>query len=66
MTFVYLLNESQKDSLVNKKLSENTYFYPIQDINDNWVISQEEVNNCTNEEFLWVKELSLIEYLPKN
>jgi hypothetical protein len=43
----------------------DSYFFPIQDINDNWVISQEEMNQCTNPKFMWVKNLLLIEYTPK-
>ena len=30
-----------------------------------WVISVEEMNQCTNAEFLWVKDLTLIDYEPK-
>jgi len=41
------------------------YFNPIQDLNDNWVISVEEMANCTNELFMWVKDLPLIIYEPK-
>jgi hypothetical protein len=40
-----------------------SYFNPIQDANDNWIISQEEVDQCS---FKWVKALPLIEYIPKN
>jgi hypothetical protein len=43
----------------------DSYFNPIQDANDNWVISTEEINFCTNPEFQWVKYLPLIEYKPK-
>ena len=44
---------------------EDSFFNPIQDANDDWIISEEEINFCTNPEFLWVKSLPLIEYLPK-
>lgn len=62
---VYLLTENQKDLLLGKKYTDNTFFYPIQDSNNNWVISQQEVDYCTNEEFLWVKDLTAIPYSPK-
>lgn len=65
MTQVGLLTEAQKDSLVNQLYAEDSYFNPILDLNDNWVISIEEINYCTNEEFIWVKDLPLIDYEPK-
>lgn len=65
MTQVGLLTETQKDSLVNQLYAEDSYFNPILDLNDNWVISKEEINYCTNEEYIWVKDLPLIDYEPK-
>lgn len=60
-----LLTIEQKDLLINQEFVTDNIFNPIQDINDNWVISEEEVEQCTNEQFLWVKELPVIEYKPK-
>lgn len=65
MIQVGLLTETQKDSLVNQLYAEDSYFNPILDLNDNWIISKEEINYCTNEEFMWVKDLPLIDYEPK-
>lgn len=62
---VGLLNVEQKESLIGKIYTEDSYFNPIQDIDNNWVISTEEIKYCTNPEFIWVKELPLIEYNPK-
>jgi hypothetical protein len=64
-TLVGLLNQEQKDSLVVQLYTDDSYFNPIQDANDNWIISTEEMINCTNEKFMWVKELELITYVPK-
>jgi len=64
-TLVGLLNQEQKDSLVGQLYTDDSYFNPIQDADDNWIISTEEMINCTNEKFLWVKELELITYVPK-
>lgn len=64
-TLVGLLNQEQKDLLIGQLYTDDSYFNPIQDANDNWIISTEEMINCTNELFLWVKELELIEYVPK-
>jgi hypothetical protein len=64
-TYVGLLTETQKDLLIGQLYSPDSYFNPIQDLNDNWVISVEEMAYCTNEEFIWVKDLELIPYEPK-
>lgn len=65
MTQVGLLTETQKDSLIGQLYDDDSYFNPIQDINDNWVISVEEMDFCVNPEFMWVKDLPLIDYKPK-
>lgn len=65
MTYVGLLTESQKDSLIGQLYDEDSYFNPIQDDFDQWIISTEEIDFCVNPEFMWVKDLPLIEYVPK-
>lgn len=65
MTQVGLLTELQKDELVGVLYAPDSYFNPIQDINDNWVISQEEMHNNENELVAWVKDLPLIDFEPK-
>lgn len=65
MIQVGLLTEVQKDELVGQMYDEDSYFNPIQDLNDNWIISVEEIDQCINEQFMWVKELPLIPYEPK-
>jgi hypothetical protein len=64
-TLVGLLTEVQKDELVGVYYSADSIYNPIQDIDDNWVISTEEMLYTTNEDTLWVKDLELIEYKPK-
>jgi hypothetical protein len=64
-TYVGLLTVEQKDELILQWYAPDCYFNPIQDLNDNWIISIEEMINCVNEEFLWVKDLPLIIYEPK-
>jgi hypothetical protein len=63
--YVGLLTIEQKDNLILQWYAPDCYFNPIQDLKDNWVISVEEMANCTNEEFIWVKDLPLIIYEPK-
>ena len=65
MIQVGLLTIEQRDSLVGQWYAPDSYFNPIQDINDNWVISVEEMEQCVNTDYLWVKDLELIEYVPK-
>ena len=65
MIEVGLLTESQKNELVGQLYDEDSYFNPIQDLNDNWIISVEEIDFCVNPEFQWVKDLPLIPYEPK-
>jgi hypothetical protein len=65
MTQVGLLTETQKDSLIGQMYDEDSYFNPIQDDFDNWIISVEEMEFCVNPEFMWVKDLPLIAYKPK-
>jgi hypothetical protein len=60
---VGLLTIAQKNKLVNKEFSEDSLFNPIQDANNKWVISVEEMQQA-NENFVWVKDLPLIDYLP--
>jgi hypothetical protein len=63
--YVGLLTIKQKDSLLIQLYAPDSYFNPIQDLNDNWIISVEEMANCVNDEFIWVKDLPLIIYEPK-
>jgi len=65
MIQVGLLTESQKNELVGQLYDEDSYFNPITDLEDNWIISVEEIEFCVNPEFMWVKDLPLIEYIPK-
>jgi hypothetical protein len=65
MIQVGLLTIEQKDELIGQWYDSDSYFNPIQDANDNWVISTEEIDQCVNPDLLWVKDLPLIEYIPK-
>ena len=61
-----VLTEIQKNQLTGHWFAEDSYFNPILDANDNWVISTVEVINCTNEEFMWVQNLEIIPFVPKH
>jgi hypothetical protein len=61
MIQVHLLTEEQAQSITGTQFMPDSYFNPIQDAEGNWIISIEEVNQCSIE---WVKETPLIEYIP--
>ena len=62
---VGLLTESEKNLLFGQQFAADSYFNPVQDNDDNWIISQEEMSGCLNSEFMWVKDLPLIEFVAK-
>lgn len=65
MIQVGLMTIDEKNMITGQQYAPDSYFNPIQDINDDWVISTEEIDFCTNPEFMWVKDLPLIPYEPK-
>lgn len=63
--YVGMLTETDKDLLIGQWYMPDSYFNPIQDADDNWVISVEEMTQCVNPDFMWVVDLPLIPYVPK-
>jgi hypothetical protein len=61
MIQVALLTEQQAEQLKGVEVVPDNYFNPIQDANGNWIISLEEVDQCSID---WVKSLELIKYEP--
>ena len=70
---IAILTQQQKNILVGKTYDGVCFFNPIQDINDNWVISEIEYYYCLGLWYLdelqndlqFITTLSLSEYLPK-
>jgi hypothetical protein len=62
---VALLTTEQKELIAGQYYDADCKFNPIKDKNENWIISIEEINQCTNDEYAWVKDLPLIEFEPK-
>jgi hypothetical protein len=62
MIQVAILTETQKEQLIGQQYAPDSYFNPVQDEDNNWVISIEEVQIT---DIQWVKELPLIEYKPR-
>lgn len=70
---IAIITQQQKNILIGKQFEMDSYFNPIQDINDNWVISEIEYYYCLGLWYLdelqndlqFITTLSLSEYLPK-
>ena len=59
------LTTEQKDQLIGQMYDGVQFFNPTLDADGNWFISNEEVNQTTNEEFIsWINELTEIDYNP--
>lgn len=58
------LTHVQAEQIAGKEYAPDSFFNPIQDKNDNWVISEQEMNAFENE-YSWVKNLPLIDFEPK-
>jgi hypothetical protein len=62
---IAILTIEQKDLLVGQQYTADSFFNPIQDFDNNWVISQEEIQQNTNTNFTWLADLELTQYKPK-
>lgn len=60
---VGLLTLKQKEAIEGKEFARDSYFNPIQDKNNNWVISVQEMEQATIPPYDWVHELPLIDYV---
>jgi len=58
---VHQLTYEEAQSLVGVQFMPDNYFNPIMDADGNWIISIEEVEQCSID---WVKELPLLNYNP--
>jgi hypothetical protein len=64
LLYVGLLTELQKDQLIGQLYAPYSYYNPIQDFYDNWIISVGEIESA-KEEFIWLKDVPLIPYTQK-
>jgi hypothetical protein len=63
--YVGLLTVAQKDLLVGQLFDEDSFFNPIQDDAENWIISIEEIEQNQNPDFGWLQDLEMIIFVPK-
>lgn len=64
MGLVVIITEKQKNLLLGKKLDNTSFFNPILNANGKWVVSKEEIEQCTNESFGFLNDLELTEHNP--
>lgn len=51
------ITKEQAELLKGKQYDDISYFNPIENEDGQWFISVEEIANCTNKEFIWIKDL---------
>lgn len=70
---IAIITQQQKDILIGQTYDGVCFFNPIQDLNDNWIISEIEYYYCLglwyldelNLDLQFIHTLTLSEYLPK-
>ena len=62
MSKVAIITEQQSQELASAQCVDGCFFNPIQDANNDWVISEEEINQSDLD---WLKKLELIEFKSK-
>lgn len=62
MEKVGIITLEQKDSLIGHEYRMGCYFNPIVDCNEDWIISQQEIEENVNPDFPWVNSLTLIDW----
>ena len=63
---VYKIHEKTALEIQGRRYSDGITFNPIQDINDNWIITSEELSQWNiNLHFEILEELEAIEFEPK-
>jgi len=70
---IAIITTEQKNILVGKQFETDSFFNPILDLNDNWVISEIEYYYCLGlwhldecpTELIFIKDLTLYLYEPK-
>jgi hypothetical protein len=65
MNQVVLLTEQQYQEIKGKKFAPDCFFYPRQDVDNNWFIDIGEQQECVHPDFQWIKKCPRIEYKPK-
>lgn len=62
MEKVAILTEEQYNLLVGQEYETDSFFNPVLDCNENWIISEQEIDQCVNPDFDFIKTLPLIDW----
>ena len=62
MEQVAIITQQQADLLAGQEYAPASHYNPVQDCDNNWLITIQEIEQTTNPDFLWVKELTLTEF----
>jgi hypothetical protein len=60
-----LLTLQQKTDIAGKEYADNMFYNPIQNKANQWVISTQEMDDTTYTQYLWVKSIPIIPFVPK-
>lgn len=60
-----VLTVEQKNSIEGKYFKEYHVFSPIEDANGNWILMLDSVQETTNPDYQWVKDLPEIDFERK-
>jgi len=63
MIQVAILTEEQKNQVDGQFLTDAWKFVCLLDNNGNWTVRKELIDACTIEEFQWLKQLPLVEWI---
>ena len=63
MIEVAILTEAQKNQVDGQFLTDAWKFLCILDNNGNWTVRKELIDACTIQDFAWLKELPLVEWI---
>jgi hypothetical protein len=64
MSKIALITQEQSQILAGQKFALSCHYNPVQDCQGNWIITKEEIEQTTNPDFIWVKNLELSDYCP--
>ena len=62
---VYKLTPEQAEELTGKEYAKDMKFAPTEDVDGNFFIGIEEIQQCENKDLEWIKDLEEIEHKPK-
>jgi hypothetical protein len=63
---IAIITPEQRDLLIGKEITEGVLFnVDVKDIDDNYIVGEEEIAQCNDPSLAWIKDLVLSEYKQK-